>query len=312
MKSVDIVIPAYNEEECIDELCRRLALVFDGNPAYSWRAIIVENGSSDLTWLKARRVAELDSRFAVVRLSRNFHMDGGLTAGLELATADALVFMTADLQDPPEVIPLFVAKWEEGFQNVYGEVVKREGTGPIRRFNSWAFYKLATAMTSGRLPRNASDFRLMDRRLYEVVRQMSEANRFMRGLVAWAGFESASIPVPRPPRFAGESKAYSLPVIGLAFRALFAHSYLPLRVITFVGFIVAFLASITFVALAIAWVTTGVPFAGFGTVVSLILFLFGTTALMLGIIAEYISLIYEEVKHRPNFVIAEIFGLTPR
>lgn len=309
MKSIDIVIPAYNEEECIEELARRLAAMFDSNPTYVWRAIIVENGSSDRTWELARSTASQDPRFVVVRLARNFHMDGGLTAGLEFARADALVFMTADLQDPPEVIPDFVRLWEQGYDNVYGEVVKREGTGPIRRLNSWAFYKLANVMTGGRLPRNASDFRLMDRRLYEVVRTMDERNRFMRGLVAWAGFKSISIPVPRPPRYAGHSKAHSLPVIGLAFRALFAHSYLPLRLITFTGFCIAAISLVSVVVLAVVWATRGVPFAGFGTIVSVMVLLFGMTAVMMGVIAEYLSLVYEEVKRRPNFIVKEIHGL---
>jgi glycosyltransferase involved in cell wall biosynthesis len=309
MKSIDIVIPAYNEEECIDELVRRLRLMFDENRNYEWRIILVENGSIDNTWTKALALAEVEPRLQIVRLARNFHMDGGLTAGLEFARADALVFMTADLQDPPEAIPKFVAKWEEGYENVYGEVVKREGTGPVRRFNSWAFYKLATYMTSGRMPRNASDFRLMDRRLYEVVRSMDERNRFMRGLVAWAGFSSAAVPVPRPPRFAGESKAYSLPVIGLAFRALFAHSYLPLRLITGVGFAAAITSLVLLAVFTARWLIVGVPFAGFGSLLSLVLLIFGVTSLMLGVIAEYISLIYEEVKHRPNFIVREVFGL---
>lgn len=312
MKSIDIVIPAYNEEECIDELARRLTSMFDANPQYVWRAIIVENGSSDATWELASAVAAADKRFAVLRLARNFHMDGGLTAGLEFVTADAVVFMTADLQDPPEVIPEFAAKWEEGFDNVYGEVTKREGTGPLRRFNSWAFYKLANYMTKGRLPRNASDFRLMDRRLYEVVRSMDERNRFMRGLVAWAGFQSASVPVPRPPRFAGESKAYSLPVIGMAFRALFSHSYLPLRLITLTGVIVALVSAVSLLVLTVLWFTAGVPFAGFGTLVSLNLLVFGVLALMLGVMSEYLSLVYEEVKRRPNFIVRETLGLSQR
>ncbi len=308
-RSVDIVIPAFNEEECIDEMGRRLTLVFESEPSYDWRVIYVENGSSDGTWELLQALVERDSRFTVVRLSRNFHMDGGLTAGLDFCTADAVIFMCADLQDPPEVIPEFLRQWEAGYDNVYGEVTKREGTGPIRRFNSRAFYWLAGKMTDGRLPRNASDFRLMDRRLYEAVRRMDERNRFMRGLVAWAGFRSTSVPVPRPPRYAGESKAYSLPVIGLAFRALFAHSYLPLRIITVTGIAASVLAVILMVILGLLWIARGVPFAGFGSLVALVLLGFGLLTLMLGVISEYLSLVYEEVKRRPNFLVREIRGL---
>jgi polyisoprenyl-phosphate glycosyltransferase len=308
-RSVDIIIPAYNEEECLEELARRLARLFDLESAYDWRAIIVENGSMDRTWERLEEIAAKDSRFTVVRLSRNFHMDGGLTAGLEYATADSVVFMAADLQDPPEAISDFLRCWEEGVHNVYGLVTERRGTSALRRFNSQAFYWLANRITSGRMPRNASDFRLLDRQLYETLRGLDERNRFMRGLVAWAGFESAAVPVPRAARFAGSSKAYSLPVFGLAMRAIFAHTYLPLRVISLFGVFFSFAALVAFVVLAVIWETQGVPFAGFGSLVSLALFGFGVLTVMLGVIAEYLGLIYEEVKRRPNFVVQETIGL---
>ena len=308
-RSVDVVIPAYNEEECLPELARRLTLVFDAESAYDWRAIIVENGSTDRSWQVLQEIAASDERFTIVRLSRNFHMDGGLTAGLEFATADAVVFMAADLQDPPEVIPEFLRHWEAGVHNVYGLVTERQGTGPLRRFNSQAFYWLANRLTSGRMPRNVSDFRLMDRRLYETLRRMDERNRFMRGLAAWAGFESIGVPVPRAPRYGGSSKAYSFAVFGFAMRAIFAHTYLPLRVITVIGVLLSFASAVSFVVLFVVWETRGVPFAGFGTLVSLGLLSFGILTVMLGVIAEYLGLIYEEVKRRPNFIVQETIGL---
>lgn len=308
-RSIDIVIPAYNEELCLDELARRLGAMFDSEPDYIFRAIIVENGSHDRSWPILQAIAEADERFVAVRLSRNFHMDGGLTAGLEFAEADAVVFMTADLQDPPEAIPEFIRKWEEGYDNVYGLVTKREGTGPIRKMNSQLFYWTANRMTSVRLPRNASDFRLMDRELYETLRSLDERNRFMRGLVAWAGFTSAAVEVPREPRFAGESKAYSIPVIGFAIRGILAHSYFPLRMISIFGLVAAFTSLIAFLVLAVLWFTKGVPFAGFGSLVSILLFGFAILTTMLGVMSEYLSLIYEEVKGRPNFVVREVLNV---
>lgn len=308
-KSIDVVVPAYNEDECIEELVRRLLIMFDSESDYDWRAIIVENGSSDRTWELLEAAARTNERICVLQLARNFRMDGGLTAGLEYATADAVVFMTADLQDPPEAIPEFVRAWERGAENVYGLVTKREGTGPIRRLNSQMFYWCANKMTDGRMPRNASDFRLMDRRLYETLRALDERNRFMRGLVAWSGFVTEAVPVPRPPRFAGESKAYSLPVVGLAARALLAHSYLPLHLIAIGGILLSGLSALALVVLAILWFVRGVPFAGFGTIVAAGLFALGVLTMMLGVIAEYISLIYEEVKRRPNFIVRQQIGL---
>ena len=308
-KSVSVVVPAYNEELCIEELAARLGAVFDGEPGYDWSALIVENGSADRTWPMLQDIAARDPRFKVVRLARNFHMDGGLTAGLDYVTADACIFMTADLQDPPEAIPLFVRQWEAGYANVYGLVTERQGTGLLRRINSQAFYWLAGRLSDGRLVRNASDFRLMDRRLYETLRSMDERNRFMRGLVSWAGFESAAVPVVRPPRFAGESKAYTWPVLGMALKAIFAHSYKPLRLISATGVVASVVALLLLILNVWRAFAEGVPFAGYGTITSLLLLIFGMLALMLGVIAEYIALIYEEVKRRPNFIVKETIGL---
>jgi dolichol-phosphate mannosyltransferase len=305
MKTVDIVIPAYNEEDCVDELARRLKILFDKESNYQWRAILVENGSSDRTWQLLQDIATDDERFSIVQLSRNFHMDGGLTAGLEFVSADAVVFMTADLQDPPEAISDFLRVWEQGIHNVYGRVSERIGTGPLRKFNSQAYYFLANKFTGGLITRNASDFRLMDRKLYETVRNLDERNRFMRGLVAWAGFTSQAVPVSRPPRFGGQSKAFSIPVFGLAVRSIFAHSYFPIRAISIVGFLSSFAAIVTFLIMLGVWLTKGVPFPGFGSIMTLVLFIFGTLTLILGVLAEYIGLIYQEVKRRPNFVVQE-------
>ncbi len=305
---ISIVVPAYNESACVEELARRLGAVFDAEASYAWECIIVENGSTDDTWTLLQGIHGRDPRFKIVRLARNFRMDGGLTAGLAFATGDACVLMTADLQDPPEMIPVFLRKWEEGYENVYGIVTERQGTGPLRTFNSKAFYWLAGKLTDGRIPKNASDFRLLDRRVYETVRTMEERNRFMRGLVAWVGFNSIGIPMERPPRFGGVSNAHSFKVIELAFKGIFAHSYMPLRMITLVGISASVLSVLGFIVLLILWITRGVPFSGFGTIVSLVLLVFGALSFMLGIVSEYVGLIYEEVKQRPNFVVAHELG----
>jgi dolichol-phosphate mannosyltransferase len=302
-KLISIIIPAYNESECIEELHSRLAKIFNSETDYDFEAVIVENGSSDDTYEKLIRINQTDPRFKILKLARNFRMDGGLTAGLSVINSDACILMTADLQDPPEQIPSLIRKWEEGYENVYGIVTERKGTGPVRTFNSKAFYWLAGKLTDNRIPKNASDFRLLDRKVYEAVRMMDERNRFVRGLVAWVGFTSIGVEIARPPRFAGESKAYSLQVIDLAFKGIFAHSYKPLRIITVTGIAVSVLSVIAFLVLVLRWILVGVPFGGYGTLVTIALFTFGLLTFMLGIIAEYLGLIYEEVKKRPNYVI---------
>ena len=308
-KKIACIIPAYNESECVDELARRLAAVFDSEPAYDFEAIIVENGSTDDTMDKLLAIHEADPRFKILQLARNFRMDGGLTAGLNVVDADAVVLMTADLQDPPEFIPEMIRKWEEGYENVYGVVTERRGTGPIRTMNSQLFYWLAGKLTNDRITKNASDFRLVDRKVYEAVRSMEERNRFVRGLFSWVGFKSIGLPMARPPRFAGESKAHTFGVIDLAFKGIFAHSYVPLRLITITGFLLSFVAAIAVLLLACRFVFYGVPFPGFGSLICVMLIGFGVITLLLGVVGEYLALIYEEVKQRPNFVITRKVGL---
>jgi dolichol-phosphate mannosyltransferase len=307
-KLISIIIPAYNEEECVDELAARLKTLFATESQYDFEAIIVENGSIDSTWEKLQKIAAVDPRFKILKLSRNFRMDGGLTAGLDYIKGDACVLMTADLQDPPELISEFLRKWEAGWENIYGIVTKRGGTGPIRTLNSKMFYFVADKLTDGRIPKNASDFRLVDKKVYLAIKSMTERNRFVRGLFAWAGFKSIGIPMERPPRFGGVSNAHSLKVIDLAFKGIFAHSYKPLRLITVFGIVLSAISFLTIIPLAIIWITSGVPFAGFGTIVSLFLFVLGILSLMIGILSEYIGLIYEEVKARPNYVVSEFIS----
>jgi len=304
-KLISLIIPAYNEEECVEELFNRLVKVFATEDKYNFEVVIVENGSIDSTWDKLQAIASKDSRFKILKLSRNFRMDGGLTAGLDFIKGDACTLMTADLQDPPELISEFLRYWEQGYENIYGVVTKREGTGPIRTMNSKLFYWLAGKLTDGRIPRNASDFRLVDRKVYLAVRGMTERNRFVRGLFAWAGFKSIGVPMERPPRFGGVSNAHTLKVLDLAFKGIFAHSYKPLRLITVFGFVLSALSFISILPLFFLWLFVGVPFAGFGTLVGLFLLVFGIVSLMLGILSEYVGLIYEEVKSRPNYVVSE-------
>lgn len=308
-KKIQLIIPAYNESDCIEELVTRLTAVFDQEQDYDFEALIIENGSTDDTMEKLLAAHTADSRFKIVQLARNFRMDGGLTAGLSVADGDAVVLMTADLQDPPELIPTFLRKWEEGYENVYGIVTKRTGTNPIRKMNSQLFYWLAGRLTDDRITKNASDFRLLDRAAYEAVRSMEERNRFVRGLVSWVGFRSIGVPMVREERFAGESKAYTFKVIDLAFKGIFAHSYVPLRLITILGFLVSALALVALVFFLVRTLTLGVPFDGFGTLVCLMLIGFGAITLVLGVLGEYVGLIYEEVKQRPNFIIARTVGL---
>ena len=309
-KTVSIVTPAFNEIECIGELLGRLEVLAAKETEYQFEVIVIENGSSDGTW---EYLQEFDTKLfkkVFVQLSRNFRMDGGLTAGLDFATGDATVLMTSDLQDPPEFISAFLRKWEEGYENIFGIVTKRSGTSLIRRINSRLFYKIANKLSDGVLPENASDFRLLDRKVYEAVRGMRERNRFLRGLVAWSGFRSIGIPLVRPERYAGKSKAYSFQVLDLAIKGILAHSMVPSRMVSIFGMGLSLLSIASFFPMLILWIFVGVPFAGFGTLVTLTLFLFSAGIFMMGILSEYIGLIYQEVKERPNYIVSQVIRST--
>lgn len=307
-KLISIVIPAYNEEDCVEELARQLTGVMHELDKYDFEVLIVENGSKDATWSLLQKIAATDQRFKPIRLSRNFGMDGGVTAGLELATGDACVIMTADLQDPPELIIEFAKKWEEGFENIYMIVEKRETSGFLRRINSRLFYLVADRLTGGLIPKGVSDYRLVDRKVYEAVRSMHESNRFVRGLFAWVGFKTFGISHPRPARFGGESKARLSTVLRLAKHGILSFSDIPLRFITWFGLGCSGLALATMVVFAILRLIIGTPFAGFATIVTIVLFFFGLLSFMIGILAEYVAMIHAEVKNRPNFIIAEVLN----
>jgi dolichol-phosphate mannosyltransferase len=306
MKTISIVISAYNEERCVEELVTRLKKVFDLESSYLWQVVIIENGSTDATWNKLIKACNGDSRFKIVKLSKNFRMDGGLTAGINFVTGEACILMAADLQDPPESIPTFLRKWELGYENIYGVIKARKGTKLIRRINSKLFYKIIDRLSGHVIPQNASDFRLVDKKVYLEVAKLTERNRFIRGLFAWVGFKSIGIPLDRPPRFAGKSHAHSMVVIELAIKGILSNSYKPLRFISLFGLILSVISFVVMIPMIIAWLFIGVPFAGFGTIVSIVLLGIGFQSLMLGVVSEYVGLIYEEVKGRPNFIVSEV------
>lgn len=308
-KSISIVIPAFNEEEVVDELSARLTAIMAKLERYDFEVIIVENGSWDATYEKLKKINAADGRFKILQMSRNFGCDGAVTAGLRYAKGDAAVIMCADLQDPPEMIPPFVEKWEQGYDIVYGIVQKRVGTGIARRFFSRLFYKVFNALTENAIPDNVSDFRIMDRRVYQAVNGMDERGRLLRGMIAWTGFRQAGIPFERPPRFAGESKANFFTVFRLALNGIFSFTYLPLKLATLLGFVVSAVSFVMiFVELLLVFIY-GREVPGFTTLIIVILFLFGMLFLILGIIGEYIARIYDEAKKRPIYIVRDEVGL---
>jgi dolichol-phosphate mannosyltransferase len=307
-KLISIVIPAYNEEEVLGELEKRLKAVANANSGYNFEIIIVENGSFDSSFEKLLEMNREDKRFKVVQLSRNFGCDGGITAGLSYARGDAAVIMNADLQDPPEMIAQFIKKWEEGYDVVYGIIKKREGVSLTRKLLSALAYRIIYYSTSSTMPKDASDFRLMDRRVYTVVNGIQEKNRYLRGIVAWTGFNQIGIPYERPPRFAGEAKAGFIAAANVGINGLFSFSYVPLQLAMILGFLVSLSSFIMiFVELGL-YLMYGRVVPGFTTTIIVILFLFGILFFLLGLMGIYMARIYDEVKQRPNFIVRREIG----
>ena len=308
MPSLDIITSAYNEEECLPELFRRINKVMIGESEYDFRLIVIDNGSIDRTWEIICHESERNNKVVGIRMSRNFSLDSAFTCGLDYATADVAIVMTSDLQDPPEAIPKLLRKFEEGYDQVLAKILKRESVPLLRRMLSKIFYRLAKAMTSGMLPESVSDFRLVNKRTYSAIRRLRESHRFLRGLGAWVGFKTTHIEIERPPRFAGESKWLGMSffrVVGVASKSILAYSAQPLAWVSILGLSMSALSIFGLFLLAIFWVIFGVPFAGFGSLIGVMVLGFSLTMFAIGILAQYLGLIYEEVKQRPLYLVTE-------
>jgi len=311
-KLISIVVPAYNEGECVDELARRLSLVFEAErERYDFEVIIVENGSADDTYEKLLRIREADPRFTVIQLSRNFLMEGGMIAGLDHAKGDACVIMCADLQDPPELIHEFLRLWEQGYENIYQVVTSREDNSLFRRVAAQIFYWTINKFSDTPVPRNASDFRLVDRRAYEAFNALTERNRMVRSAWGWLGFRSTGVEHERPPRFGGNSTFSIITTANFAYRGILASSFKLLKLFPLVGFGLAVISFLVLIWFAVSAFAFGVPFPGFGTIACLVAMLFGLLFLFLGILSEYVAMIFTESLDRPLYVIRHRHGASP-
>jgi glycosyltransferase involved in cell wall biosynthesis len=308
---LDIITSAFNEEICLPELYRRIKNVMGNEIQYEWRLIAIDNGSVDKTWSVLKEIVQNDSRVLAIRMSRNFDLDAAFTCGLDMATADIAIIMCSDLQDPPEVIPLFLRKYEEGFEQVAARIVKRDEVPIFRRLASILFYKLANKLTNNRIPQNISDFRLITRSCYLAFQQMREHHRFIRGLFSWVGFKTAFIDIERPSRYGGESTFLQLKffrVFQWAFTGILSHTTTPLLWISGIGLFFSFISISSLVIFVIFWLIVGVPFAGYGSIIAAIATGFSLVLLCLGVISQYLAIVVEQIKERPLYVVAEVTG----
>jgi glycosyltransferase involved in cell wall biosynthesis len=303
--SVSVAIPLFNEEEGLPELYRRLRDVLADLPGQGHEIVFVDDGSSDGTFEILESLAEIDPQVRAVRLSRNFGHQAALTAALDQVSGDVVVLMDGDLQDAPETIPLFLAKYAQGYDVVYAVRQKRK-EGLLKRFCYAAFYRVIRRLSDIELPADAGDFSLLSRRVVNELRQSPERHRYLRGLRSWVGFRQIGVPVERDARFAGDSKYSLRKLISLACDGIFSFSVAPLRVATSIG-AVAVLGSAAFAAYAtfVHLFLNRSP-AGFTALVVALTFLAGVQLLFLGLCGEYIGRIYEQVKQRPQYVVDRI------
>jgi polyisoprenyl-phosphate glycosyltransferase len=306
--SIDIVTSGLNEEACIPELHRRICKVMEFSPQITWRLIICDNGSTDRTWEVIKELSDKNANVIGIKLSRTFSFDNGLTCGLDHASAEVVILMASDLQDPPEVIIDFLKYYQKGFDQVIAKIIKKDQVPVIRRFFSKIFYKFANKLSRNMIPKDVSDFRLLSKNAYQAARTLRERNRFLRGLIAWTGFDTAVVEIERPERFAGNSvymETRLLKVIQWASSAIFSHTSLPLELVALVGLVASIISGFATLISAGIWIFVGVPFAGYGTIVGLLSVGFSLVLLSIGILAQYLALVYEEVKQRPLYVVSE-------
>jgi len=309
MPKYSLIIPIYNEEETIPELYRRVSDIMDSLDD-SVELILINDGSGDRSLNLMRELQERDARVCYISFARNFGHQAAVTAGLNFARGQVIVVLDADLQDPPELIPKMIESWQAGYHVVYAQRTKRKKESWFKRLTAYVFYRLLQQLADVDIPADTGDFCLMDRQVVDVLNSMPERNRYIRGLRAWIGFRQTAVKFERDPRFAGEVKYTFKKSLALAINSLVSFSKIPLRLSTYLGLFSALIA--LFMALLVLYwrlQEPESPVTGLATILIVVFFLGSVQLISVGILGEYIGRIYEEVKGRPAYTIAEIAGL---
>jgi polyisoprenyl-phosphate glycosyltransferase len=307
---VSIVSPVYQEEEGIEEFHRRLVAAMQGiDDDLAFEVVYVNDGSKDRSLDLLEKIAADDSRVRVVDLSRNFGHQVALSAGVDHACGDAVVVIDSDLQDPPEVIPEMIQRWRDGFKVVYGVRISRAGETRFKLLTSKIYYGLMDRISEVPLPRQAGDFRLLDRKVVDVLDQMPERNRYVRGMVAWVGFPQCAVEYERDPRFAGTTNYTLARMVRLALDGLTSFSDRPLRLATQLGVIVMVLSFAVAAWTIVASIfDLGSSSRGWSSLMAVVLLLGGVQLLCIGVLGEYVGRVYRETKGRPLYVVNEVIG----
>lgn len=306
MKKISVVVPMYNEEEVAQECYKRLKDVIYGIPEYDYEFVFVNDGSKDKTLDIIKTIANSDKKVKVISFSRNFGHQSAVSAGLREITGDVVLVIDADLQDPPEVVPDMIKLWEEGNEVIYGMRKSRAGESFFKVATASMFYKTLNALSDVEIPKNTGDFRLVDRKVIDVINKMPEHNKFFRGLFGWVGFKQKAYLYERQKRFAGKTKYPLKKMLKLASDGIISFSTKPLKLVGYIGILSILISFLVLIYSIISYIFKFGNFtSGWASIMVAITFFAGVQLLSMWIMSEYISRIYDENKNRPEYIIDE-------
>ena len=308
MKKITIIIPAYNEEESLEKLYDRLSKVVNGITNYEFEMLFINDGSKDKTKDILKELREKDNRVSYVNFSRNFGKETAMMAGMDYAKGDAVVFIDADLQDPPELIPELIKYWEQGYDDVYAKRRSRKGETFIKKFTSKMYYKILQSLTRVEIQKDTGDFRLLDIRCVNALRKMRESQRCSKSMFSWIGYNKKEVLFDRDPRIAGTTKWNYKKLVDLAIDGITSFTTSPLRISTYLSIPTFLTLFIYFIYVIIKCIVQDVPMQAFQAIILICLFFFGTIILLIGIIGEYLGRIFNETKNRPLYFVDDYNG----
>lgn len=308
MKKISIIIPVYNEEEALPLLYKELCRVIDKMPNYEFEILFINDGSKDKSLELIKKFREEDKKINYVDFSRNFGQEVAMAAGLDYATGDCAIFMDADLQDPPDLVPEMVKYWEEGYDDVYARRKKRTGESFLKKFTSKMYYKVLQKMTKVEIQKDTGNYRLIDRRCINALRKMKESERNLKSLFSWIGYNKKEVLFDRPPRVAGKTKWNYLKLIDLAINGITSFTTSPLKFATYFAIPTFIVLIIYFIYVIIKSFVTHTMIQAFQAIILLILFFSGIQILLFGILGEYLGRIFNETKNRPLYLVNEYNG----
>ena len=309
MKKVTIIVPAYNEEESLPFLYERLEKLMNENTNYEFEILFVNDGSKDKTIDLIKEYRKKDKRINYVDFARNFGKEIAMIAGLDYATGDCVIFIDADLQDPPELIPEMIKYWEEGYDDVYAQRRSRKGETWLKKFTSKMYYRVLQSLTKVPIQKDTGDFRLLDKRCVNALRKMRETGRNSKSMFSWIGYKKKAIFYDRDPRVAGSTKWNYAKLINLAIDGITSFTTSPLRISTYIAIPTFLVLLVYFIYVIVKCIRLHVAIQAFQAIILLILFFAGIQILLFGIVGEYLGRIFNESKHRPLYLVNEYNGI---